>query len=785
LVAYTNRDQQVTFFTRDGVIFTRDGARRTLTITNANHEVTQVAYDSFDHVTDLWDGKTNHTIWHYNEYGWLTNKVDANNHEILRYGYDANGRMTWRWTPEKGNTAYVYDPVGNLTNVLYARSTISYAYDALNRLTNMMDAMGTTAFGYTPAGQLQSENGPWASDSVTNAYAQGLRTALGLAQPGSSWSQTNFYDNVWRLQTLNSPAGSFGYTYNSTVSPLVSGITLPNGASIANGYDGLARLTSTKLQNSSSSILDSYTYGYDPLGLRTNVTRNLGSAISTATAGYDAIGQLTGWSAMETNTVRLNEQLGWAYDAAHNLHLRTNGALVQTFTVDAANQLTNISRTNSFTVAGDTMTNAASVTVNGQAAQIYGDKTFALAGNALNNGTNTFTTIAQNAGGKLVTNTTSSYLPTSNSLYYDANGNLTNDGLRSLSYDTENQLTNVMVAGQWRAAYVYDGLGRRRIARDYTWQAGNWVQTNEVHYVYDGMLPVQERDMNNNPLVTYTRGLDLSGSLQRAGGIGGLLARTDANGSTFYHADGAGNITALMNGSQNIVARYLYNPYGKLVGEWGGMAEANKYRFSSKELDPLSGMYYYGFRFYDPNLQRWPNHDPIQELGGINLYNYVGNNPINDFDPLGLWTFNFRIGLEWAGVDLTVGNTSEGHFGFGLGWAPGAHFQGTWDPNAHINQGLDINATVGISEGLIVERAGGEVFGGIHFGPYEQSGAPCETGFHFGENAGIDIWKLLHLGEEGAGSIGKSGIHAKFSPVTTVGLGFSVGGTLGFTYGFK
>jgi len=58
-----------------------------------------------------------------------------------------------------------------------------------------------------------------------------------------------------------------------------------------------------------------------------------------------------------------------------------------------------------------------------------------------------------------------------------------------------------------------------------------------------------------NVLVTYTRGVDLSGSLQGAGGIGGLLARTDATGSTFYHADGAGNITALMDGNQNIVAR--------------------------------------------------------------------------------------------------------------------------------------------------------------------------------------------------------------------------------------
>ncbi len=66
-----------------------------------------------------------------------------------------------------------------------------------------------------------------------------------------------------------------------------------------------------------------------------------------------------------------------------------------------------------------------------------------------------------------------------------------------------------------------------------------------------------------------------------AGGIGGLLARTDTNGSTYYHADGNGNITALMDGNENIVARYLYNPYGKLLGQWGTMANANTMQFSS------------------------------------------------------------------------------------------------------------------------------------------------------------------------------------------------------------
>jgi len=144
--------------------------------------------------------------------------------------------------------------------------------------------------------------------------------------------------------------------------------------------------------------------------------------------------------------------------------------------------------------------------------------------------------------------------------------------------------------------------------------------------------------------VTYTRGNDLSGDLQEAGGIGGLLARTDhsafnaqlSTSHAYYHADVNGNITCLLNTNGIVVARYDYDPYGKMLGMSGPLAAANTYRFSSKEYQGNAGLYYYGFRFYDPNLQRWLNRDPIAEDGGLNLYSFVANSPISTFDALGL-----------------------------------------------------------------------------------------------------------------------------------------------------
>src|SRR5436190_8742083 len=205
-----------------------------------------------------------------------------------------------------------------------------------------------------------------------------------------------------------------------------------------------------------------------------------------------------------------------------------------------------------------------------------------------------------------------------------------------------NQLTSAQVAGSCQTDFTYDGKMRLRMRSDYSWNGSTWVFTGATKYVYDGMLVVQERDYNNNPTVTYTRGTDLSGTIQGAGGIGGLLSRshgyTAGSWTThnFYHADGNGNITYLINSSQTLAASYKYNLFGGTISSSGTLATANTYRFSSKEYHSNPGLYYYGYRFYDPNLQRWLNRDPIDIKGGKNLYAMVRNNTTCLFDPFGL-----------------------------------------------------------------------------------------------------------------------------------------------------
>jgi RHS repeat-associated protein len=162
--------------------------------------------------------------------------------------------------------------------------------------------------------------------------------------------------------------------------------------------------------------------------------------------------------------------------------------------------------------------------------------------------------------------------------------------------------------------------------------------------------------------VAYTRGPDLSGTLEGAGGIGGLLARSEWDGSAwsrhaFYHSDGVGNVTALAVPNGNDIAlagSYRYDPFGRLIGTPTGLAAINTQRYSSKDWHNPSGFYYFGYRFYDPATQRWLNRDPIGEEGGVNLYGYVENDPVNGIDPLGLSSIHVQVAVAIAKGDLVA-----------------------------------------------------------------------------------------------------------------------------------
>jgi len=253
---------------------------------------------------------------------------------------------------------------------------------------------------------------------------------------------------------------------------------------------------------------------------------------------------------------------------------------------------------------------------------------------------------------------------------YDADGNLFSDGRWNYTWDGENRLVRVesrpdTTQASWRRVeWTYDPLGRRIRQTTSVWTNNTWAVVEDLKLISDPLLfgrHIAELNASDNALVrTYVWGLDLSESMDGAGGVGGLLWVTLHPGSGagvgthFCAYDGNGNIVALSaasDGSES--ARYEYGPFAEPVRATGPAAALNPFRFSTKRTDPTTDLVLYEYRAYSPALGRWLSRDPIGELGGVNLYGGFRNDPVYGIDALGESIVNIPAG-KTDGVDVTI-----------------------------------------------------------------------------------------------------------------------------------
>ena len=253
---------------------------------------------------------------------------------------------------------------------------------------------------------------------------------------------------------------------------------------------------------------------------------------------------------------------------------------------------------------------------------------------------------------------------------YDADGNMTDDGTFSYSYDAENRLVSAYpvspAAGSLAVENRYDHRHRRvrKIVRRYD---GTTWETAETHtFVWDENNIVMERIALANGatrICEYFWGTDKSGTEQGAGGVGGLLA-VSVDGAFYVPCyDHNGNIVRYVSETGGVAARYTYDPYGNITDMSGALATQFSFGFSTKYHDRETGLVAYQRRFYSPGLGRWLNRDPIEEEGGENLYGFCDNDPSGAIDPIGLectvGTFNVRsISIsstpQWIRSDLNA-----------------------------------------------------------------------------------------------------------------------------------
>jgi len=199
-------------------------------------------------------------------------------------------------------------------------------------------------------------------------------------------------------------------------------------------------------------------------------------------------------------------------------------------------------------------------------------------------------------------------------LSYDAAGNLTSDGVWSYSYDVENMLIAASRPGL-SASYLYDPLGRR---------SAKTVDGALTSFLHDGVEEIADYNSSGVLLRRYVHGPGVDEYLVMYVGSG------TANKS-YYHANHQGSIIAMSDNSGSVTETHAYSPYGMGEGDDTG----NPFRYTGRRLDEETGLYYYRSRYMSPAIGRFLQTDPIGYGDGLNWYAYVGNDPLNYFDPLG------------------------------------------------------------------------------------------------------------------------------------------------------
>ena len=265
---------------------------------------------------------------------------------------------------------------------------------------------------------------------------------------------------------------------------------------------------------------------------------------------------------------------------------------------------------------------------------------------------------------------------------HDFDGNMTSGPLptapttnSTLAWDAENRLTRTTV-GSVVTSYQYDAQSRR-IAKI----AGTTATSAATLYLYDAWNSIAEysRSAGVSPTLTLTKtrlwGTDLSGTPQSAGGVAGLLSESLISNpqSPIYYPtyDGNGNISEYLTATGTIAAHFEYDPFGNTVVNTD-TSNLFTYRFSTKPRDTETGLYYYGYRYYDPVTGRWPSRDNIEESGGVNLYGFGPNSPSKGCDVLG----NGWVGDFFDKLNTALGTADLGATGSAAGIVTGAGMAG-------------------------------------------------------------------------------------------------------------
>jgi RHS repeat-associated protein len=623
------------------------------------------------------------TTWTYDSQGRLANKRYPDN-TGPDYTYTAGGRVKSRLWARLGaagqrvTTSYSYgfedalagNDYGDLVSITYANdplntSPVIQAYDRRGRLRSATQGSASTVLAYNDTSLPLSEShtgGTLDGVSIDQTYDALLRPwQLTARRNGSAiaGTATFSYDNASRLNTVSDGVYSASYRYLAN-SPHADQITFQQGSTVTltttKTFDNLDRLSS--ISSLGSFVVSSHAYHYNSASQRDSVTLRDGSYWNYA---YDSLGQVISAKRYWVGGAPVaGQQFEYTFDEIGNrTSIRTGGDTSggslrnSNYTPNTLNQYTARTQPGALDVIGSAHVSA-TVSINGASAVRQGEYYWAAVG--VNNSSGpvwTAITVSATLSGSTVQRTGNAFVPAATESYqHDADGNLLSDGRWNYSWDAENRLVrmiaNTAIGPQQRIDFEYDWRGRRIAKKVWNNVSGSGSPVT-LKFIYDGWNLLAELDGNNNLLRSYLWGLDLSGGLHAAGGVGGLLyVKPAGQPAQFCAYDGNGNLALLVDGSTAAVsAEYEYSPFGETLRLTGLAAAANPFRFSTKYTDSDTDLIYYGYRFLNPTTGRWLNRDRYGENGGLNLYGFVYNNPKGFVDSLGLYEIDVHFYLTY------------------------------------------------------------------------------------------------------------------------------------------
>ena len=616
-----------------------DALRRVQRVRDALGRLTSFEWCGCGSLESLTDPMGRTTTWNRDLEGRVTAKIYPDTTQ-LGYQYETNTSRLKSFTDALGQrTSYTYFRDDNLrqvsyTNAAVATPTVSFTYDTnYNRMLTLVDGVGTNTYSYYAvtntqlgAGKLQSVDGPWSNDTIAYSYDElGRVTTRSI----NSVAVKMTYDALGRVTAVTNALGSFttGY-YGTTSRPGTN--TYPNGQTTILSYYGTnldQRLQTIWHQNSSTATISKFDYSYDADGQIATWTQQADAGTPTVWApSYDPVDQLLGVT-VRSNTVAgtILKQFVYGYDTAGNrtsegIHVPGSASTVTAANHNEANQLTNVAAGGMARFLGS-LNELGTVTVAGDAAVVDSRTTNFVAEVSISTGTNTVPVVATDYSSNSQTNNYQLVVSSggvSRTLSYDLNGNLISNVTATLTATYEWDAVNRLVAinaGTNRSEFTYDGSGRRTQIVEK--QNGSVVSTRK--FLWCGTELCEERDSGGG---TVNR---------RFVGQGEQISGTNY----FFTRDHLGSVREMTDSSQTVRARYDYDPYGRRTKVTGDL-DAD-FGFTGHYTHSTSGLCLTLYRAYDPETARWLSKDPIEEQGGLNLYAYVSNDPVNNTDPLGLY----------------------------------------------------------------------------------------------------------------------------------------------------